>query len=119
MDVEKDVNNRPPKELWKQAAFWNFFSTQFGDKGAIDKAKKTWSTLVVQRGKAVDYFEEVETLLLRLQYDCNSDMVMDKVIMGLKSHIQTHFIGQRWVTLNDLKDDVVQYDTAHWEINGR
>jgi len=66
--------------------------TQFGDKGLTDKAKMKWSMGLVQTGKVLDYFDEVETILLCLGYPRDADMTMDKVIMGLKSHIQTHFI---------------------------
>ena len=117
METEQDVNNQPPKELQKMASFWVFLMTQFGDKGLIDKARMKWSTGLCQTGRALDYFDEIETILLCLSYPRDADMTMDKVIMGLKSHIQTNFIGRNWVTLNDLKDEVIHYDAAHWEIN--
>jgi len=99
------------------ANFWVFFITQFGDKGLIDKARMKWSTGLCQTGRALEYFDKIETILLRLGYPRDADMTMDKVIMGLKPHIQTNFIGHNWVMLNDLKDEVIHYDAAHWEIN--
>ena len=117
MEAEKDINDRPPKELRKMVNFWVFFMTQFGDKGLIDKARMKWNTGFSQTRRALEYFDEVETILLRLRYPRDADMTMDKVIMGLKPHIQTHFIRRNWVTLNDLKDESIHYDTAYWEIN--
>ena len=93
MEAEKDINNHPPKELRKMVNFWVFFTTQFGDKGLIDKARMKWNTGLSQTGRALEYFDEVETILLRLGYPRDANMTMDKVIMGLKPHIQTHFIG--------------------------
>jgi len=117
MEAEKDINNRPPKELRKMVNFWVFFMTQFGDKGLIDKARVKWNMGFYQTGRALEYFDEVETILLCLGYPRDANMTMDKVIMGLKSHIQTHFIGRTWITLNDLKDEAIHYDAAYWEIN--
>ena len=117
METEKDINNQPPKELRKMTNFWVFFITQFSDKGLIDKARMKWSMGLCQTGRALEYFDEIETILLCLGYLRDTDMTMDKVIMGLKPHIQTNFISRNWVTLNDLKDEVIHYDAAHWEIN--
>jgi hypothetical protein len=47
----------------------------------------------MQMGKAVDYFNEVEDIVLRLNYDKDTTMVMDQVIGGLKEHIRIKFIG--------------------------
>ena len=64
MEAEMDVNNKPPKELYKMANFWVFFMTQFGDEGLIDKVKMRWSTGITQTGRVVDYFKEIETIIL-------------------------------------------------------
>ena len=64
MESEQDINKRPPKELRKMVNFWTFFMTQFGDKGLIDKARMKWNTGLCQTGRALDYFDEIETILL-------------------------------------------------------
>lgn len=46
------------------ANFWVFFMTQFGDEGLIDKVKMRWSTGITQTGRVVDYFKEIETIIL-------------------------------------------------------
>lgn len=65
----------------------------------------------------MDYFEEVESIILHLNYPRDSEMTMDQVIAGLKIHIRTHFIGKSWGTLNEMKAEVIPNDTAYWEIN--
>jgi hypothetical protein len=117
MTLEVDSQGRPPKELRHWQTFKEFFMAQFGDSGLINKAKQEWNSGITQTGKAVDYFEKLEILLLRLSYPRNSEVMLDKAIGGLKQHIRTHFIGRQWVTLNDMKEEIIPYDAAHWEIN--
>jgi hypothetical protein len=87
MDMETDDQGRPPKELRKWKNFCEFFLTQFGDPGLIERAKQKWKMGMTQTGKVVDYFEEVEAVLIRLNYPRDLEIVMDQVKMGLKSHI--------------------------------
>ena len=117
LDTEMDNQGRPPKELRKWKNFCEHFIHQFRDPGLIEKAKNQWKQGMNQTGKAVDYFQKVEEILLRLQYLRDSEMVLDQVQMGLKTHIRTHFIGRSWNTLNDMKAEIVPFDSAHWEIN--
>ena len=117
MDEELDDHGRPPKELRKWKNFGEFFLMQFGDPSLVEKARVKWKNGLSQTGKAVDYFEEVESIILRLNYPRDSDMTMDQIIAGLKVHIRTHFIGKTWGTLNEMKAEVIPYDAAHWEIN--
>jgi hypothetical protein len=119
MDEELDGQGRPPKELRKWKEFCEFFLTQFGDPGLIERAKQKWKTGMTQTGKAVDYFEEVEAVLIRLNYPRNAEIVLDQVKMGLKSHIRTQFIGRDWNSLNEMKAEIIPYDSAYWEINVR
>jgi hypothetical protein len=119
MDEELDGQGRPPKELRKWKEFCEFFLTQFGDPGLIERAKQKWKTGMTQTGKAVDYFEEVEAVLIRLNYPRNAEIVLDQVKMGLKSHIRTQFIGRDWSSLNEMKAEIIPYDSAYWEINVR
>ena len=44
-------------------------------------------------------------------------MTLDQVIAGLKPHIHTHFIGKEWPSLNEMKSEIVPYNSAFWEIN--
>ena len=90
---------------------------QFGDPSLVEKARVKWKNGLSQMGKAVDYFEEVELTILRLNYPRDSEMTMDQIIAGLKVHIRTHFIGKSWRTLNEMKAEVIPYDAAYWEIN--
>ncbi len=85
----------------------------------IEQAKIKWKGGLNQRGKAVDYFEEIETVLLRLNYERDSEQTLDQIVAGLKPHIRTHFIGKEWKSLNSMKKEVVPYDAAFWEINTR
>jgi len=117
MDMELDDQGRPPKELRKWKNFGEFFLTQFGDPGLVEKAKQKWKAGISQGGKAVDYFEEIESLLLRLNYPRDAEMVLDQVKAGLKSHIRTQFMRKEWLTLNEMKEEVIPYDSAYWEIN--
>jgi hypothetical protein len=119
MDEELDGQGRPPKELRKWKEFCEFFLTQFGDPGLIERAKQKWKTGMTQTGKAVDYFEEVEAVLICLNYPRNAEIVLDQVKMGLKSHIRTQFIGRDWNSLNKMKAEIIPYDSAYWEINVR
>ena len=66
MDTEFNDQGRLPKELrdWKE--FVKFFLIQFGDLGLVEKARVKWKEGLNQTGKAVDYFEEIEALLLHL-----------------------------------------------------
>lgn len=117
MDEELDNQGRPLKELWKWRDFGEFFLTQFGDPSIVKRARVKWKNGLSQTGKAVDYLEEVESIILHLNYPRDSDMMMDQIIAGLKVHIRTHFIGKTWRTLNKMKVEVIPYDAAHWEIN--
>ena len=117
MDTELDDQGNPPPELRRWEDFAKFFLIQFGDPGLVEKARVKWKDGLDQTGKAVDYFEEIESLLLRLDYPRDSQMTLDQVIAGLKPHIRTHFIGKTWTSLNDMKAEVVPYDSAFWEIN--
>jgi len=119
MDEELDDQQRPPKELRKWTCFTEYFLIQFGDPGLVEQARVKWKNELNQKGKAVDYFEEIESLLLQLNYTRDSQMTLDQIITGLKPHIHTHFIGKEWRTLNNMKKEVVPYDAAHWEINSR
>ena len=117
MDVELDDQLQPPKELHKWRNFREIFMMQFGDPGLMEKAKIKWKQGLNQTGKAVDYFKEVESVLLCLRYPRDSDIVLDQVTAGLKIHICTHFIGKEWNSLNEMKAKVIPYDSAYWEIN--
>src|SRR5258706_15789610 len=119
MDEQTDDQGNPPRELadWKE--FAQYFLTQYGDLGLIEQAKVKWKGGINQRVKAVDYFEEIETVLLRLNYQRDSQQTLDQILAGLKQHIRTHFIGKEWKSLNDMKKEVVPYDAAFWEINTR
>jgi hypothetical protein len=117
MDEELDGQGRPPKELRKWKEFCEFFLTQFGDPGLIERAKQKWKTGMTQTGKAVDYFEEVEAVLIHLNYPRDAEIVLDQVKMGLKSHIRTQFIRRDWNSLNEMKAEIIPYDSAYWEIN--
>jgi len=87
MDGELDDLGRPPKELRKWKDFGEFFLIQFGDPSLVEKARVKWKNGLSQTGKAVDYFEEVESIILHLNYPRDSEMMMDQVIAGLKIHI--------------------------------
>ncbi len=117
MDEEIDDQGNPPQELsdWKE--FAEYFLTQYGDPGLIEQAKIKWKGGLNQRGKAVDYFEEIKMVLLCLNYQRDSQQTLDQIVVGLKPHIRTHFIGKEWKSLNDMKKEVVPYDAAFWEIN--
>ena len=117
MDTERDDQGRAPKELRDWTEFAKFFLIQFGDPGLVEKARVKWKEGLNQTGKAVDYFEEIEGLLLCLDYPRDSPMTLDQVIAGLKPHIRTHFIRKEWPSLNEMKSEVVPYDLAFWEIN--
>lgn len=116
-DNELNQQGRPPKELRKWQNFGKFFLDHFGDPGLVEKAKNTWKQGLNQNGKAVDYFKKVEDVLIHLAYDRDSGIVLDQVMLGLKPHIKTHFIGHQWATLNDMKAVVIPYDSMYWEIN--
>jgi hypothetical protein len=116
MTQELDTQNRAPKELRKWARFKIFFETQFGDTGLKAQAAKKWREGIQQTGRAVDYFEEVENVLLHLGYGQDSTMIIDQVMGGLKEHLQVHFIEKDFTTLNDLKEEVIPYDAKHWVI---
>jgi hypothetical protein len=119
MDEELDAQGCPPKELRKWKEFCEFFLTQFGDPGLIERAKQKWKMGMTQTGKVVDYFEEVEAVLICLNYPRDVEIVLDQVKMGLKSHIRTQFIGRDWNSLNEMKAEIIPYDSAYWEINMR
>jgi hypothetical protein len=69
MTQELDAMNRAPKELRKWPKFKTFFETQFGDTGLKAWAARKWRKGIQQTGRAVDYFEEVENVLLQLGYN--------------------------------------------------
>ena len=117
LDSKLDSQGRPPKELRKWKNFCEHFVNQFGDPGLMEKAKNQWKQGLNQTGKAVNYFQKVEEILLQLAYPRDSEMVIDQVQMGLKTHIRTHFIGRTWQTLNNMKAEIIPFDSAHWEIN--
>ena len=117
MDTELDNQGRCPKELRKWKNFCEYFLTQFGDPRLIEKAQVKWKNGLTQTGKAVNYFEEIESILLQLNYPRDSEMTLDQVIAGLKTHIHTQFIGRQWASLNDMKREIIPYDSAYWEIN--
>jgi hypothetical protein len=116
MDNERDVQNRLPRELRDWQHFLIIFRTQFNNPGLKDAARQRWRDGFMQTGKAVDYFNEVEDIVLRLNYDKDTTMVMDQVIGGLKEHIRIKFIGRTWFTLDDMKAEIIPYDEAHWQI---
>ncbi len=119
MDEETDDHGNPPQELSNWGEFAEYFLTQYGDPGLIEQAKIKWKGGLNQRGKAVDYFKEIEMVLLCLNYQRDSQQTLDQIVAGLKPHIRTHFIGKEWKSLNDMKKEVVPYDAAFWEINTR
>ncbi len=119
MDEEMDDQGNPPQELSNWKDFAEYFLTQYRDPGLIEQAKIKWKGGINQKGRAVNYFEEVEMLLLHLAYERDSEQTLDQVVGGLKPHIQTHFIGKEWKSLNAMKKEVVPYDAAFWEINTR
>ena len=87
MDTETDDYGDPPAKLSNWTKFGEYFLTQFNDPGQVKKARVKWKEGMKQRGKAVDYFEEIETLLLRLKYPRDAAMTLDQVVAGLKPHI--------------------------------
>ena len=117
INTETNDFRDPLAELSTWTKFGEYFLTQFDDPGQVERAKVKWKEGMRQRGKAVDYFEEIETLLIRLKYPRDATMTLDQVQAGLKSHIQTHFIGEEWTSLNQMKATIVPYDSAYWEIN--
>jgi hypothetical protein len=38
-------------------------------------------------------------------------MIIDQVMGGLKEHLRAHFIKKEFTTLNELKEEVIPYDT--------
>ena len=64
LDMEQDNQGRPLKELRKWKNFCEHFINQFGDPGLIEKAKNQWKQGLNQTGKAVNYFQKVEEILL-------------------------------------------------------
>ena len=117
MDTETDDFRDPPTKLSNWTKFGEYFLTQFDNPGQVERAKVKWKEGMRQKGKAVDYFEEIENLLIRLKYPRDMTMTLDQVQAGLKSHIQTHFIGEEWTSLNQMKAMIVPYNSAYWEIN--
>jgi hypothetical protein len=67
----------------------------------------------------MDYFEQVESIILHLNYPRDTQIVLNQVVMGLKDHIRIHFIGTEWVTLNEMKEKIIPFDAAYFEINKR
>ena len=68
IDTETNDFRDPPAELSTWTKFGEYFLTQFDDPGQVERAKVKWKEGMRQKGKAVDYFEEIETLLIRLKY---------------------------------------------------
>ena len=68
MDEELDDHRRLPKELQKWKNFREFFLMQFGDPSLVEKARVKWKNRLSQTGKAIDYFKEVESIILHLNY---------------------------------------------------
>jgi len=87
MDEETDDQGNPPQELLDWKEFAEYFLTQFGDPGLIEQAKIKWKGGLNQRGKAVDYFKEIEMVLLCLNYERDSEQTLDQIVVGLKPHI--------------------------------
>ena len=116
IDEEKDVRGRPPREFRDWELFWRYFLAQFGDTSLVDKARWKWREGIEQKGRAVNYFEEVEACLLRLGYGRNDQMVLDQVYLGLKEQVKTHFIGRHWQSLNKMKEVVIPYDASLFQI---
>ena len=87
MDTETDNFRDPPAELSNWTKFGEYFLTQFNNPGQVKRAKVKWKEGMRQKGKAVDYFEEIENLLIRLKYPRDATMTLDQVQAGLKSHI--------------------------------
>ena len=117
MDTETDEFRDPPAELLNWMKFGEYFLTQFDDPGQVERARVKWKEGMKQKGKAVDFFEEIKNLLLQLKYPRDTAMTLNQVMAGLKPHIQTHFIGEEWTSLNQMKSTIVPYDSAYWEIN--
>ena len=117
LDTETDDFGDPPEELTNWTRFGEYFLTQFDNLGQVERAKAKWKDGMRQKGKAVDYFKEIETLLIRLKYPHNVMMTLNHIQSGLKPHIRTHFIGEEWTSLNQMKATIVPYDSAYWEIN--
>ena len=137
MDTETNDYGDAPVKLSNWMKFGEYFLTQFNDPGQIEKARVKWKEGMKQRGKVVDYFEEIENLLLRLKYPRDTAMTLNQVVAGLKPHIQTHYIqthyiqtcyiqthyiqthyiGEDWTSLNQMKSTIVPYNSAYWEIN--
>ena len=68
IDTEMDDFGDPPAELSTWTKFREYFLTQFDDPGQVERAKVKWKEGMRQKGKAINYFEEIETLLIRLKY---------------------------------------------------
>jgi hypothetical protein len=69
MDNKIDSQNCPPRELRNWGGFLVIFRTQFNNPGLKDAARQKWREGFMQTGKVVDYFNEVEDIVLRLNYD--------------------------------------------------
>ena len=87
MDMETDDFGDPPAELSNWTKFGEYLLTQFDDPGQVKRARVKWKEGMKQKGKAIDYFEEIENLLLQLKYPCNAAMTLNQVVAGLKAHI--------------------------------
>jgi hypothetical protein len=116
LDNERDSQNQPPRELRDWQCFLIIFRTQFDNPGLKDAARQRWRDGFMQTGKVVDYFNEVEDIVLRLNYDKDTSMVMDQVTGRLKEHIRIKFIGRTWFAFDDMKAEIIPYDEAHWQI---
>jgi hypothetical protein len=114
MELEVKGDGRCLKEHRKWKHFRAMFVAQFGDPGLKDKARQQWKEGLNQTGRAVDYFELIETILLRLGYERDAAIVMDQVQAGLRPHIREKFISRTWPTLNQMKEEVIPFDAA-WD----
>ena len=117
MNTELDSQGRAPREFRKWEDFWQLFLAHYADPSLVERARAKWKQGITQKGRAVDYFEEIESNLLRLGYKQNSAMVLDVVYMGLKHKVKLHFIGRQWRSLNEMKEQIIPYDASLWEIN--
>ena len=91
LDTETNDFRDPPEELTNWTKFGEYFLTQFDDPGQVERAKVKWKDGMRQKGKAVDYFEEIETLLIRLKYPRDATMTLDHVTKPTPYSNSTHF----------------------------
>jgi hypothetical protein len=119
METDRDDDGDLPDELEIWAAFVDFFKTQFVDAGAVIQAKKKWRQAIVQTGSAKDYFALMEPLIIKLGYDRDMEHVIDQIFLGLKAHIRGHFATMVWSSFQEMKESVVAYDEATFNLGPR